>query len=171
MRKYVGSNYVWWLEGDSCYGNNGPFYAYSGAPPSVEKVMAEGVCCAGIINIACRIVGYEIPGVSEKYEGAGGTYIWEEHLNEKKVLTKIGDTIPPEGSILLLPYEDTEQQGHMALMLENGMVLHSYTNTSPGRGKSGPGAVVEPFEKVMEIFNFKYAVLPEKWIPSAFSSE
>lgn len=172
MLQLVGCKYKWWVDGDVCYGNNGPFYASYDTLPSIEQIKKEGICCAGVINLACRLVGAEIPGVQEKHMYAGGTYLWEQWAREKHALMPIVDCPPPPNSILVLPYENPEQQGHVALMMKNNMVLHSYSyNYEPTAGTlEDPGVVLEPFETVLNMFDFNLYIPPEKWMFNALAS-
>lgn len=169
---FIGVPYAWWMEGDSCLGNKGPFWAApASAPfPTRQQLEQEGVCCAGLINLLCRHLGLEIPGVAEGDEHAGGTYAWEAHLRRAGVLTaaELLDpaTLAP-GTLLLLPFESELQQGHLAIVVEAGYIVHSWCeDLPPRRGVMGPGVMKQPLQEALSIFPFTHAIPFAKWTAS-----
>lgn len=161
----VGIPYVWWMEGDICLGDAGPFWAASGPPPSRQRLEQEGICCAGVLNLLCRQLNAEIPGVREGLWNAGGTYVWEAYWRSKDMLRPWNSTEPLlPGTILFLPYESELQQGHVAVAVDSDTILHSWCEKDePQRGLYGPGVMKQSLKEALSIFPFTHAVYPPKY--------
>ncbi len=128
------THYVWWVDGESTTSKDAPFYCNS--IPSIETIKQQGLCCAGLINLAQNYRGGSVPGVATNDYYAGGTYAWAEHLESKNFLEKINlEKSYPKGSLLLRKYRSPEDQGHMAILYTSGtlakqQIIHCY----PGAG-------------------------------------
>jgi cell wall-associated NlpC family hydrolase len=126
----IGTPYVWWKESD-VISSAPPFWAEDSVAPSSEHVQKSGINCAGFLNLVCRFADMYIPGVSLGLEYAGGTYVWYTQLEQRGLLEpfKNDGTYSP-GTLLLRNYTDESNQGHVAIVLENGTLAHCY----PGVG-------------------------------------
>jgi len=121
----LGTRYVWWVDGDSTTKADAPFYC-KGAP-SPEIIKTAGCNCAGLINLLAHKAGFKIPGLTEGYWYAGGTYAWTIFLRDKGVLEPFDPTkVYAAGSLLLREYRDPKDQGHLAVLLDKQRLLHCY---------------------------------------------
>jgi cell wall-associated NlpC family hydrolase len=126
IQELIGTPYVWWKEGDKVSSKE-PFWAEDTQPPSSELVKKSGCNCAGFINLICRFSNIYIPGLKMKLEYAGGTYIWYTQLKNNGLLDDFtNDTIYPPGTLLLRNYFSESDQGHVAIVLDNGKLAHCY---------------------------------------------
>jgi cell wall-associated NlpC family hydrolase len=128
----VGTPYVWWMPGDSLLGNCGPFWWSEEARPSLSQIRHEGCNCAGLLNLLARRAGLKPMGT---------TVEWFEALDGKELRTS--DEFAT-GTLLLRPYTSPEDQGHVAVVLEGGRLLHCYPSSAlMKRGFDGPGVTID----------------------------
>ena len=126
IQELIGTPYVWWKEGD-IISSAPPFWAENSSPPPVEIIKKSGCNCAGFINLICRFVNIYIPGLTMNLKYAGGTYIWYEYLTDFGLLEKFKpDRNYPPGTLLLRNYSNELDQGHIAIVLDNGKLAHSH---------------------------------------------
>jgi hypothetical protein len=152
IKRLEGTRYVWWQEGMRC-GPAPPFYAADAPPPSDYHVRRDGINCAGLINLIRRALSLPIAGVATGDYYAGGTYAWTQHFQTAGLLDKYNPTcFYPAGTLLVRPYADPEDQGHLAVLLEQNQVGHAI----PGRG-----IVIEP---LLNPSYFQYIVRPQDWL-------
>lgn len=124
IQELVGTQYHWWREGDNI-SNNPPFYAENTNNINISFVKNNGCNCAGFLNLVCRFNKTKIPGIEEKLLMAGGTYVWFSYLNEYNLLEPFEPSKKyPDGTIVLRDYIDPEDQGHIALIINNGQLAH-----------------------------------------------
>lgn len=134
--------YIWWMDGESTTSKEAPFYCNT--LPPIEKIKQQGLCCAGLINLAQNYRGGSVPGVATNDYYAGGTYAWAEHLESKNSLERINlEKTYSKGSLLLRKYRSPEDQGHLAILytsgvLANQQIIHCYPDG---------GVKVEPFQQ------------------------
>jgi len=132
IEELAGTPYVWWKDGESTIDKMHPFYAKPGSVPDTTQIKKLGTNCAGLINLICRKFNVPVPGVDKKDYYAGGTYSWYQFLQEKDKLQDIDEIkIYPIGTLLLSPYIDPENQGHLAIVTCSGTIQtlkisHSY---------------------------------------------
>jgi hypothetical protein len=123
IQELIETPYLWWREGD-VVSSAPPFYAENN-PIIPTNIKNSGCNCAGFLNLICRFNKTKIPGVEEKLLMAGGTYIWFSYLNERNLLEPFNPSIKyPDGTIVLRDYVDPEDQGHIALIIDNGKLAH-----------------------------------------------
>lgn len=125
----LGVQYRWWHEGDTCLGDQPPFYAADGPPPEAPSELN----CAGFINCLARFAGRPIPGVAAGLWYAGGTYAWYEELAPKCVSIDAATTRP--GALLIRRFRDEADQGHLGIVWIDGRIIHCWPNK---------GVVIEP---------------------------
>lgn len=126
IQEIVGTPYVWWRDGD-IISSSPPFWAENSIIPFIEVIKKSGSNCAGFINLICRFAKVNIPGISMKLKYAGGTYIWYLYLKEHGLLSRFNlDCTYPPGTLLLRDYSNEMDQGHIAIVLENGKLAHCY---------------------------------------------
>ena len=147
----VGAPYKWWHPGDEMIGDHGPFWAFNGEAPPAATVKSSAVTCTGLINLMRRHVGKRVPGVAEKSPYAGGTYEWFNYLKENGRLEPYNPTAHyPKGTLLLSPWVDPQNQGHVAVLMSDTTLLHSYSEelyTPEARQFVSPGVTLEPIER------------------------
>lgn len=123
FKKYLGAKYTWWHEGDPV-GEEAPFYSLPvGSPiPTVEEVCVKGICCAGLLNLGRLFCGLE---------GCFGTITYEETFPWQEIPTM---SSLKEGVILFRKYQNDEDQGHLAYMINETECIHScdYDKTETG---------------------------------------
>lgn len=125
-KSLIGIPYRAWNPEVSCWGDQGPFWAFAGPVPPLDLVKKESMNCAGFINLLCRLQGAPIPGVAEQSYSAGGTGDWYLYLKDN-LLPFDPNVVYPAGTLFLRRYRDEEDQGHLAVSLGDGTVLHSWT--------------------------------------------
>jgi hypothetical protein len=115
-----------------------PFYACNGPPPDMDLVAAQGVSCTGFTNILRRFCGLAVPGIFNPMEDyPGSTAAWYRFLLPTLRPfrdAKSGDY--PVGALLFRPFYDFDDQGHIAVVIEPGLVIHSCPD--------GPGVAITP---------------------------
>jgi hypothetical protein len=127
----INVKYKWWKGEDSTIDE--PFWAENDFVPSLNKI--KSVNCTGLINLMRRYVGLEVPGVKEKYQYAGGTWIWYKYLNKNKRIRFFDISKRyPKGTLLIRKYKDIEDQGHVAVIITDNhshilyeKIIHSYS--------------------------------------------
>ncbi len=132
---YVGAPYAWCMDEEGGLpGSRAPFWRLEKLP-TPEEVRKEGCCCVGLVNFA-RIL--------EGLSTFAGTMDTWERFKDQMICVK-GDEDPPEGALLLRPYGDLNDQGHVGIARMNGALLHCYTDTDrPTERFSGPGIALDP---------------------------
>lgn len=122
----IGTRYVWWTAdmpdcGPMAYASNDK------SVPNEIEVKITGMNCVGLINLMRRFKGLDVPGVKEQEKYAGGTYVWFNYLLERDLLKSyIEEETYPLGTLLLRPYTNEQDQGHVAVVCANNKVLHCY---------------------------------------------
>lgn len=140
LKTLIGTPYVWWMPGDSFLGNCGPFWCSTGPIPSVEQIRQEGCNCAGLMNLLFRKLGRD---------PVGTTVEWFAALTGKEV--RPADAVDfEEGTILLRAYSAPDDQGHIALVLAGGRLLHCYPSSGPRRGFDFPGVAIDESWKISD---------------------
>ena len=121
IKSLVGTPYVWWQEGISTLDKPCPFYCNSAPPRSTIKAL--GTNCAGFINLLCHYTKAPIAGVDNNHYYAGGTAVWYETLKaQNKLEPIIHDKVYPIGTMLLAPYINVEDQGHVVIVTTEGTI-------------------------------------------------
>ena len=121
IKSLVGTPYVWWQDGESTLDKPCPFYCRS-APP-VNTIRKLGTNCAGFINLLCHYTNSPIAGVDTQNYYAGGTAVWYETLKTQNKLEPIQpQKIYPIGTMLLAPFIDVEDQGHVVIVTTAGTI-------------------------------------------------
>lgn len=156
----VGAPYVWWMDGP--VPDRSPAWAENAPPPPPEEVVNEGCFCAGVANLLLRVVGRELPTLgNELYDGgclAYGDYYYNVaepfDINQDYPLgTLIGRYFTWERSA-------NGDQGHVAVVLEDGYLLQSY---DAGGGYPGVNTDAHIVDSHAGYF-YEYAVRPENWL-------
>lgn len=158
----VGAPYVWWLDGP--VPDRGPAWAENAPPPSPEEVIAEGCFCAGVPNLMLRAAGQTIPTLgNDLYDG--GCLAYGEYYADVAEPFDINQEYPP--GTLIGRYFDWDRlaangdQGHVAVVLEDGYLLQSYD----GDGSGYPGVNTDDHIADSHAgYFYEYAVRPENWL-------
>ncbi len=121
IKSLVGTPYVWWQDGVSTLDKPCPFYCSSA--PSVTTVKQLGTNCAGFINLLCHYTNSPIAGVDTQNYYAGGTAVWYETLRAQNKLEPLqNNKVYPIGTMLLAPFVDVNDQGHVAIVTSEGTI-------------------------------------------------
>lgn len=168
IESLVNTKYQWWMEGPT--GNGAPFYAENGPPPRLDQIRANGLNCAGFINLLRRYQGLEVPGVKKELWNAGGTYVWFRYLDKRNLLKpfEISKAYPP-GTLLIRDYVSVFDQGHLAITMGNNRIAHCYPDDPNPVAETlvEPGVLIEPLNLSTNWgFHgyYTHTVDPEDWI-------
>lgn len=156
-RSVIGTDYGWWYSGPLPAA--APMWTAAGPAPSPSFVRSQSTNCAGLTNLRLRSVGRPIP--SDPSAGRGGTGAYGRYY--ARVAQRFdANRSYPAGTLIGRYYRDTYDQGHVAVVLENGHVLQSFANC---RGCAAPGvnATYAVAESHAGYF-YEYAVLPKDWL-------
>ena len=131
----VGAPYVWWTDG--LVPDRGPAWAEDAPPSSPEEVIVEGCFCAGVPNLLLRAAGEEISTLgAELYDG--GCLAYGEYYSSVAEEFDINANYEP-GTLIGRYFTWNRlvngDQGHVAVVLEDGYLLQSYD----GDGYGYPG--------------------------------
>jgi len=90
-----------------------------------------------------RRIGLEVP-LNHRYPG--GTGAWLQYLRKNKMLKAFDEkniASYPEGTLLVRPYSNFSDQGHVAVLLNDGNVIHCFPmNPIPAPGFHEPGVTI-----------------------------
>jgi len=106
--------YRWW-KCDMPFYEDDMFYTKDGKPPTAQQIKDEdkSVVCSGLINLARRFMGLDIPEI----EGIKGTtWTWFRYLEKEEIDTR---RTYPIGTLLLKDYENNKNQGHLAIIISH----------------------------------------------------
>lgn len=175
----IGTKYKYWHLNDVILNVGAPFWAENKSVPSIEEVKNQSCTCTGLINLMRRKVGSSVPGVLEKNQYAGGTYVWFEYLNKKDVLESFDiNKKYPKGTLLIRQYFDEADQGHVAVIVTEGQtnvlyeeLLHCYSDSPFDENdfnKVEPGVSITPNVGISHFTipggYYTHICLPEKWL-------
>lgn len=159
---FVGTPYRWWTPETDM--TRSPFFAIDKEIDAIESIHA--IACTGLLNLIYRRFGLPVPGTDTEYPG--GTWAWHRAL--KKTLQRFdASKTYPEGTLLLTPYVDDIDQGHVAIVYRetdtgnvfDSLIIHAW---------SGPGVAVESLGYSHFSFDpehrgyYRYACRPENWL-------
>lgn len=123
-----------------------------------EELNKRGINCAALINM----IFISLFGLPNRGDEMYGTIWWGNVLVPKiREVFHIGKDYPP-GTLLFRRFRDVSDQGHVALVSDNGNLIHSW---------SSKGVVEEPVVEVHQTYAegyFEYAILPEDWLKKDF---
>lgn len=150
--QYAGISYVGWDPHTSCFGDHGPFWSFNGPPPTLEMVRKEKLNCIGLVNVVCRHLSLDIPGVQDQTYYAGGTYEWFTHLDSQGKL-EVFDASKnyPRGTLLIRRFRNQDDDGHFALATGFKSVIHS----------------IRTYGVVRDVLwdnYYEFACLPDNWL-------
>ena len=117
--------YRWYDESADVFKQDDQFWCGDGPAPSAKTIILEDKCivCTGLINLMRRYIGLPIPQYGEY---SGGTVAWVKYLTETKRIKDINlDVKYPAGTLLIKKYKNHEEQGHVAVMLEDSHIIHA----------------------------------------------
>ena len=93
--------------------NSGPFHISDDL--DLNQINSQGCNCAGLVNIMFRLSNIPIPGINSDYPG--GVYAYQIELPWKP----FDDSKSyPKFSLLMTPYIDIFDQGHLAIIWSDG---------------------------------------------------
>jgi hypothetical protein len=181
-KSLVGVQYLWWHDSETTLSRNEPFYVSLGKPPSLKYIRAHGCNCAGLFNLIYRKFGKggAIPGLAEGNEYAGGTQIWYDTLKHSAEVFD-SSKIYPAGTMLIRPYINVHDQGHVAMIYkssERGVLysalVHCYSSSvyNPEcKLPVGPGVAINKNVGFSHFWIadglYTHAVLFEHWFAAA----
>ena len=168
--KLIGTPYDYWKGGENQI--DAPMFAEDGPVPNNLDIVSAN--CAGLCNLMLRSVGKKLP-YSKKTQTMGGTESYFEFYKDKSYEFSINNTYPM-GTLLMRDYRDLNDQGHVAVLLEekgkDSLVLQSHVegeyfeSTNPGVNAMYTLEETNRFFKNADGTGcyFERVVLPEVWL-------
>ena len=157
----LGIPYDYWSGGINQV--DAPMFAKNGPVPNRSDIVSAN--CAGLVNLVLRYIGKELP--YNKDTGIGGTNAYRTYYKDVSLDFNI-DECYPRGSLLIRDYRDINDQGHVAILLEDrgkdSLILQSHVEGIYFESKS-PG--VNNKYSLLESHNkcaYEYVVLPKDWL-------
>lgn len=138
----LGTQYAKWVP--SMGFTPGPPFWINSTEPSIDTVREQGVNCLGVANLVRLHFGQS----AEKN-------LFDVLLQQGSLKKFDPKENYPFGTLLLRPFHDNDHdQGHYAIMWENGNILHAYAKVDEGGfftdisadQLAPPGVVIEPLE-------------------------
>jgi hypothetical protein len=119
----AGTKYDWWHDGDPALGEGPPAHAVDKRAPKPENV--KQAFCAGLGNLALRLIGKPVP---KNPPWDGGTGAWGIAYKSKWKDFKLSEC--REGDVAFRPfnYAGVTDQGHWAYVGPNGVCIQSYAH-------------------------------------------
>ena len=177
-RSLVGTPYQWWAGGD-LRGDHAPYWAFNGKVPDRLTIKSQGCACAGLVNLIRRRIGLPIFGLERpRYMYAGGTACWFRSLKSAGALQRFDPTVCyPKGTLLLRPYKNELDQGHVAVVYSDNSagilyakLIHAYPlNRIPKPGKRVEGGIrIDPAVGSSHFWHprgyYSHVCLPKNWL-------
>lgn len=185
-KSLVNVPYRWHREGDKIQEND-KFWAKNGSHVTREEIDKEDKCivCTGLINLMRRYVGLSIPGLDGSLDDISGkefpgtTGIWFAYLDRKGRLKKLNVKKKyPKGTLLLRDFEDIENQGHVAVIIDekgdsilDQRIIHAYAKLPykgsedvKNVGKVGTMKFTSSHYYNTEDGYYTHVCLPENWL-------
>jgi len=151
----TGKPYVWWRGGIFTNKNIGPLWSCDDAPPDKKDI--DTINCSGLINLGLRSIGLPLPVAKDGSKG--GTLAYQEYY--EAVSEKFDNKkVYPVGTLIGRRYnKKNNDQGHLAIIIENNHVLQSNdpdgvntTYTLPESNEWHDGDY------------YTYIVMPQNWL-------
>lgn len=168
--KLIGTPYDYWKGGENQKG--APMFAENGPLP--HRLNVVSLNCAGLCNLMLRSLEKTLP-FSKKTKTLGGTESYFEFYKNKSYKFCM-DNIYPRGTLLMRDYKDLNDQGHVAVLLEDigkeSLVLQSHVEGEYFKSiKPGVNAMYT-LEESNKFFKnadgtgcyYEKVVLPEDWL-------
>ncbi len=135
-RGLIGLPYRWFRAGEQITGDD-KFYASNARVPTTESLFQQDKCivCTGVPNLMRRHIGLTVPY-------AGTTDSWFYYLKQNNWLQPFDVSQAatyPIGTLVLRDFGSLEyDQGHVAVIIEPGKIIHAYaeipyTQSAPGQ--------------------------------------
>jgi hypothetical protein len=130
-RGLLGLPYRWYRHGEHIAGDD-KFYASNEPAPATADLFKQNKCivCTGVPNLMRRVNGFCVPPTDENIPFPGTTDAWFHYLQTKNVLKpfQAHDAAKyPLGTLVLRNFGNLEHdQGHVAVIIEPGKILHAY---------------------------------------------
>ena len=167
----IGVCYLWWHEGMPMDTGAGPFWSANADLPPLERIQAEGCCCSGLLNLLRRADGATVAGVEDGNPYAGGVPAWADFFRHAGTLLPLtAEELPmlEDWTLLIRPYKDEEDQGHIAFIRKGG-IYHcrpDKLDLSERQGLQSPGVIQDGPEAIqwaIESGYYTQKVLPSAW--------
>ena len=185
-KSFVNVPYRWHREGDKIEMDD-KFWAKNAPHITREEIDKEDKCivCTGLINLMRRYMELSIPGLDgslDDIEGStypGTTGIWFEYLKRKNRLKKLDVKKKyPKGTLLIRDFEDIENQGHVAVIIDekgesilDQRIIHAYaklpykgSEDKKNVGKTGTMKFVSSHYFNSPEGYYTHICLPENWL-------
>lgn len=154
----LGTPYKLW-GGGACEKKE-PMWAKNGPVPKKDEITSCN--CAGLINLILRFSGKKIPARS--LLEMGGTPDYEYVYKKKSIPIDINYNYPV-GTLLVRNYRDYQDQGHVAMIIENKGKYSKILQSHYYKPNNDNGVNIKyTLEESHNGYYYEYAVLPENWL-------
>lgn len=167
----IDVKYVWVCDKNYVITNNVPMYGVFDSLPTMEYILANGCNCVGLINLIRLKLNKKIPGHNNnmivKCNCVGSISAWIRNLNNINQLEIFDPNAKYEKGTLLISKTLGNSFGHMAIVMEDDKILHSYSNVKmPTDGLISPGICISELSFVTDMMklNFHYVCHPNIWM-------
>ena len=157
----IGIPSDYWLGGKNQ--EKSPMFAINGPSPKYNEIISLN--CSGLVNLLLRFRGKELP--HDKEGNLGGTDSYSKYYSKKSLKFDI-NKVYPIGSLLIRKYRDIDDQGHLAVIIEEkgktSLLLQSHVegeyfkSTKPGVNAN------YTVEQSHNLDFFELIVLPINWL-------
>jgi hypothetical protein len=157
--------YKWW-EGEIWMKNDPPFYVCDELP-DINYLSKNGCNCAGFINLLFCYLQIRIPGIDTDYPG--GTYSYGMELKwEILDITKSY----PKYSLILRPYNDINDQGHIGILLDDNsdLLKSKFAHCYPKKGITIDKLFEDSYNWTKDGY-YKYVCVPANYCTKLKSDE
>jgi hypothetical protein len=143
-----------------------PMYGIYSEIPNYDFIKSNGCNAVGLINLLRLKNNKNIPGHNDQeiidliYIGSLG--LWFRELNKIQSLQKFNkDSEYCVGTLLIKKVSEYDYFGHMAIVVENNQILHSYSETNQINDiYNDPGICLSN----MSNFSFDFICYPDIWL-------
>ena len=169
-KELIGCPYTYCKKGQST--EIEPYYCKNSKKINISYLKQYGINNAGFINILRRYNNLKIPGTGKvDYYFPGSIDAWFFYLKKRKRLKRfIKNKKYPNGTLFLANYKTNGEldYGHIAMVIngKENKIIHCYNDFNL-ESKSGPGVIIEDFEKSNSWFGGNYYThicYPKDWI-------
>tara|TARA_B110001469_G_C9616185_1_gene306799 strand:- start:65 stop:580 length:516 start_codon:yes stop_codon:yes gene_type:complete len=159
--KLIGIPYDYWIGGKNQ--EKAPMFAINGPSPDSKEITSLN--CAGLVNLLLRFRSKELP--YDENNNIGGTESYYYYYKDKALKFDINKKYPI-GSLLIRKYRNINDQGHLAIILEdNGkdsLLLQSHVEGEYFKSKNPGVNSMYTLEQSHNLDFFELVVLPIDWI-------
>lgn len=154
-KSLIGTPYGWWGGGEIEHGH--PMWAEDKPIPDRSDIIS--CSCVGLVNLILRYCNKQIP---YNKTSKGGTDAYADYYKNVYEMVNIEKRYPI-GTLLIRGYRDIDDQGHVAIIVEDKGTQSKLLQSFTFQEDNGVN-MKYTFEESHDGYYYEYAVLPENWI-------